>query len=77
MSIHGLINLGEYSKGKATRTVRLRYTNRGAMERQHSEAIGKKRASAMEKAITGVVLPYKHVECNEELCFIDMSDHVA
>ena len=30
----GLINIGEYSKGKATRTVRLRYTNRGAKERQ-------------------------------------------
>ena len=30
----GLINLGEYSKGKATRTVRLRYTNRGAKEHQ-------------------------------------------
>ena len=44
---------------------------------QCSEAIGKKRASAMQKAITGVVLPYKHVECNEELRFIDMSDHVA
>ena len=26
--------MGEYSKGKVTRTVRLQYTNRGAKERQ-------------------------------------------
>ena len=29
--------MGEYSKGKATRTVRLRYTNRGAKERQQKK----------------------------------------
>ena len=28
--------MGEYSKEKATRTVRLRYTNRGAKERQQA-----------------------------------------
>ena len=31
---------GEYSKGKATRTVRLQYTNRGAKERQQQHASG-------------------------------------
>ena len=32
----GLINLGGISEGKATRTVRLRYTNQGAKERQQA-----------------------------------------
>src|SRR6185437_12065286 len=46
---------GEYSKGKATRTVRLRYTNRGAKERQQvpTQRGGLRKA---REATTGVML---------------------
>jgi len=65
--------LGEYSKGKATRTVRLRYTNRGAKERQQAflaplPGIGNTNPRAIYLVFGLTLILLLHISCVSCLC---------